>query len=312
MKIKCILCESTDVVETKKVNVEQLKAVYSIANINISSDVKGLKVILLFHCIECKCSFFSPSNHGTQEFYEQLQGMPWYYPEEKSEFEFAKNYIKDDDSVLEIGCGAGSFGKYVNQEQYVGLEYTERAVQMARSKGLKVHNESIEVYSRKNKNLFDVVCFYQVLEHVEHPRDFLRCAIECVKPGGLLVVSVPSDDSFLALSVNNILNMPPHHITRWSDQALRNLTKLLNVELVCIHHELLSDVHLQGYLQTIVLRMLSSKYRVETPLLDMSFSYKLKVKAGQFLIKLLSPVFQSRFLRPYGHSVTAIYRVAKH
>ena len=42
---------------------------------------------------------------------------------------------------------------------------------------------------------------------------------------------MPSDDSFLALSVNN-LNMPPHHITRWSDQALRNLTKLLNVELV--------------------------------------------------------------------------------
>jgi len=312
MKIKCILCESSNVIATRKVDVEQLKVVYSIANIDISPDVKGLTEIVLFNCSDCQCGFFSPTNHGTQEFYEQLQGMPWYYPEDKSEFELASKYIKNNDSVLEIGCGAGNFARYVNQEKYVGLEYTSMAVKLARSKGLNVLSESIEIFSEKNKNIFDIVCFYQVLEHVAKPGEFLRCAIKCLKPGGLMIVSVPSEDSFLALSVNNILNMPPHHITRWNDQALLNLTNLLDMELVRIQHEILSDLHLQGYLQAIVLRLLSSKYRVETPLLDLSFSYKLRVKMGQILIKLFLPVFQSKFLRPYGHSVTAIYRIRKH
>lgn len=311
MSINCILCDSHNLVRKKNANVEQLKNIYSVSNIDIAADIKDIAEISLLYCEDCKCGFFSPSRSGTRSFYEQLQNMSWYYPDEKNEFDLAQRYIQDNDSVLEIGCGSGNFAKYVNKEKYVGLEFTEKAVSLARAKGLSVENESIEVYSIANKNKFDVVCFYQVLEHVESPREFLKCAIDCVRPDGLLILSVPSDDSYLSFTVNNVLNMPPHHLTRWSDQALKNLTKLMNLELVCIEHELLADVHVLGYLQTIVLGMFSSKYRMDPPLLDLSFSYKLKIKIGQLIIKILNPIFQNKFFRPHGHSVTVVYRVLK-
>ncbi len=308
MKKCCVLCGSSEVSAVNEISVLELKKAYRASGFDIERDVGEFDKINLYRCNGCDVMYFDPANPGSREFYEQFQDKDWYYPDEKDEFELAGKRIKNTDSVLEIGCGAGNFARYTNKEKYVGLEYTEKAVDLARSKGLEIKMQSIEVFSNENKGCFDVVCFYQVLEHVPDPRGFLNDAINCLKSGGLLILSVPSEDSFLSFAVNNVLNMPPHHLTRWSDRALRGLTSRFSLSLVSIQHETLADVHLQGYLEARVLRLMSPGYWRVSPLIDLSYFYKIKIKLSGIVVRLLTHVFKRIAHRPWGHSVTAVYR----
>jgi 2-polyprenyl-3-methyl-5-hydroxy-6-metoxy-1,4-benzoquinol methylase len=308
MKNCCILCGSSKIEAINEIYIPELINIYKLSGIAIEGDVKEIDKAILYRCQHCDVRYFSPANPGSPEFYEQLQDKEWYYPDGKDEFELAGKLIKNTDSVLEIGCGAGNFARYTNEEKYVGLEYTEKAVNLARSKGLQIKMQSIEAFSKENKECFDVVCFYQVLEHVPDPRGFLNDAINCLKPGGLLILSVPSEDSFLSFAVNNVLNMPPHHLTRWSDGSLRNLTSKFHLSLVGIQHEILADAHLQGYLEARLLRMMSPGYWRVTPLIDLSYIYKIKIKLSSLLIRMLVHVYKRLANRPRGHSVTAVYR----
>lgn len=45
----------------------------------------------------------------------------------------------------------------------------------------------------------DVVAAVEVIEHLENPRAFVRELVRLVKPGGLLVITTPNQQSFLSL-----------------------------------------------------------------------------------------------------------------
>jgi hypothetical protein len=76
---------------------------------------------------------------------------------------------------------------------------------------------------------------------------FMRACVAALKPGGRLVVTVPSEDSYLGISPSGWLNMPPHHVTRWSDQALRNLFAAVGVKVDRLWHEPVAPYHRQEY-----------------------------------------------------------------
>jgi 2-polyprenyl-3-methyl-5-hydroxy-6-metoxy-1,4-benzoquinol methylase len=308
MKLFCPVCASDNAVTARTVETSDIKKIYSIIGINVTSEFEGHSVIHLNICQDCDCQFFYPELPGSAGFYEQLQSNHWYYPNEKSEFDFASTYISGRNSVLEIGCGKGAFTSHFTCAEYVGLEYTETSVAAARSRGLNVFRESIQEYASRAHEAHDVVCFFQVLEHVPDVCSFLTSSIRCLRPGGLLILSVPSADSFLSYSINNILNMPPHHVTRWSTRALCNLGKRFNLEVVDQQHEQMADEHLQNYLETMMLLASSKEYRKLMPLTDLSFSYRLRIKIASRLAKLVAPAFHDRSLRAPGHSITFVYR----
>lgn len=86
-------------------------------------------------------------------------------------------------------------------------------------------------------NYYDVVCHFQVLEHVPDPLKFMQACADVLRPGGLLIVAVPSRDSFLSLVENNWLNLPPHHLTLWSDRALESILSNVAISSVEVWHE---------------------------------------------------------------------------
>lgn len=292
----------------RRVSTADLAKLYSGVGIDVSADLGDAPFLSLDRCVDCDCQYFFPMQPGSPGFYEQLLQQPWYYPSEKSEFAFAKGFIRSSDSVLEIGCGRGAFAELIDCEEYTGLEYTEASVHSARQRGLQVHQESIEAYAARAGKQHEVVCFFQVLEHVVDPGSFLRSSIECLKPGGLLILSVPNADSFLKYCVNNMLNMPPHHVTWWSEKALSGIAETFGLSIVASQKETLADEHLISYLQTLALLGLSQSYAKAPPLADFSFAYRLKIRAAMWLAKLVAPVLADRTLRPIGHSITFVYR----
>lgn len=305
---RCPLCHAGKFQSFRRIHGADLVRIYLGMGIELDEDVAKTSMIELCLCDNCGCEFFSPMLSGSPRFYEQLLNQPWYYPIDKSEFDFARGHIQPEDSVVEIGCGCGAFADKIFCKAYTGLEYTAASVSAARSRGHDVIQESIESYAARTGAIHDVVCFFQVLEHVSDTRNFLQSALQCLKPGGKLIISVPSADSFLSFAVNNVLNMPPHHVTRWSEGALRNLAEQFGLSIIDWKRERLADEHLDSYLQTLALMSLSAEHRRNPLLLDFSLTYKLKIRVAAKLSRWLAPSLAQPEMRPHGHSITFVYR----
>jgi len=245
--MNCPLCKNTDVnvhhVFTKNTIIDAYKndplfSENGEDGVDVTDDLMNIGVdINLYECNECNLRFFEPLLTGTSNFYKKLQKYHWYYKEggdDKSEFSYIQNiYLKDQSSVLEIGCGDGYFKNYV-KGQYVGIDhYSQKSF---------VNKDTVESYLQRNIQ-HDIVCAFQTIEHVSDPKSFVQSAVNCISPGGTLVISVPSEDSFLGSVENFSLNLPPHHVTRWSDRALKNITKYFEIDLIEIHHEPMIDYH---------------------------------------------------------------------
>lgn len=208
--VVCPLCGAAGATLRTRVSVVDLVQLYrSSLRVQIGSTFGPEADLRLLHCGCCGLEFFLPMRAGDRAFYEQLQRLDWYFSKHKQEFDFAVTFVRPGSHVLEIGCGDGHFADRLTGCVYTGLEYTEAAVIAARARGVNVLLEGFESYAVSHPEAADVVCAFQVLEHVPDPGVFVRSALACLRPGGLLIVSVPSADSFMGLGINNALNLPP-------------------------------------------------------------------------------------------------------
>jgi SAM-dependent methyltransferase len=307
--VRCCLCGgvNTSVLETLRA-ADIVRLYRRQLRVDVAAEFGEVTEIEFRRCADCDLRFFTPRVTGSEKMYESLQRYSWYYLDEKEEYAYAAQFIGADDSVLEIGCGKGAFGKRLQVSEYVGLEFSVEAARMAQAKGLRVLHESVQDHARRNTGRYDVVCAFQVLEHVSDCADFISASLACVKPGGLLIYSVPSSDSFLAVVANNMLNMPPHHITWWSDRCLTGLANRCDMSLVALGHDKLADLHRRTYLIAVLLRALRGKPGTESRILNPTTSFYLLSKFAALGARFLERGFSDRRVLPDGHSVTAIYR----
>jgi SAM-dependent methyltransferase len=206
--------------------------------VDVSSDLGSINSnIDLLECDNCSLRYFDPPLTGSSSFYRKLQKYHWYYKEggdDKSEFSFVKeHYLTDSDSVLELGCGDAYFKNYV-KGNYTGVDPF--------SQNPCVLKDTVESYAEKNIQ-HDIVCAFQTIEHVADPKSFVANAVRCTKLNGLLIISAPSEDSFLGYVRNFSLNLPPHHVTRWTDKSLKFLAEQFDLKLIDLYHEPMIDYH---------------------------------------------------------------------
>jgi 2-polyprenyl-3-methyl-5-hydroxy-6-metoxy-1,4-benzoquinol methylase len=197
----------------------------------------------LYRCSQTGYEFFYPFElAGLSTLYEQLQRYPWYYSPWKWEHELASSLLQTGDRVLEVGCGVGHFLKRVGERSgiaCIGLESNAKAT--AARVFDDVRAESIQVFASVHPRSMDVVCVFQVLEHVCDVGAFLTACCEVLKPGGRLFISVPNNDSDIQYDQRNVLNMPPHHMGLWRCESLSSLVNQFPLVLETMRTEPVSD-----------------------------------------------------------------------
>lgn len=271
----CPACGATTAHVSESVPAEKLVQSYRSKGIDAAPYLDGHARVDLLQCDACDLGFFIPACAGDGGFYEQLQTHDWYYQDEKPEYGFARDLVPPGSTVLEVGCGKGAFRSFLPESvRYTGLEFNDAAIRKARAAGLDVIKQPVEEHVAGGRQ-YDVVCSFQVLEHVTAPGEFFHACAAALRPGGKVIIAVPAQDSFLAIAANSPLNMPPHHLTRWSDEALSNLARAEHLENIQIWHEPVADFHRDWHENTLAMHALSRSGLIKYRLIDDSLRYRL-------------------------------------
>ena len=286
------------------IKTSRLAEQYKFYGVDISRLVKGVDEFQLLEDAD-GLRFWKPAVTGDSAFYEDLcEKIPWYYVPDKEEFRAARKHIKPG-PLLEIGCGEGLFAIKENIPHYIGLEINKAAARKAISKGLTVHIANFEDYSNTHPSCAKTICSFQVLEHLSSPEIFFKSSYKLLQQDGILITSVPCEDSFVGTLESNCLNAPPHHITRWTDKCLRTLPSKYGFECITLIHIPVEPCHYGWFWSSLIDKSLQHAECGKGPIQE------LKLKVAMKLLNFLGATsYVPKEFNIPGHTVLAVYKKA--
>lgn len=97
--------------------------------------------------------------------------------------------------VCDFGCGKAKLLSEIKDitEIVVGIELTKDHLFFAKQRGIECYDS----FQLDQKEFFDTITFFHVLEHLPDPIDMLKKSYGCLKQGGKLIIEVPHAKDFL-------------------------------------------------------------------------------------------------------------------
>jgi SAM-dependent methyltransferase len=131
----------------------------------------------------------------TQEL-ERLAGFEewywWHRGRQSIVRRLLRRYARKPSRILDVGCGTGATSELLRECGSVcGFDAHPAALRLARRRGLPVARASAERIPVRDAAL-DVVVALDVLEHLDDDRRALAEILRVLRPGGLLIATVPA------------------------------------------------------------------------------------------------------------------------
>jgi 2-polyprenyl-3-methyl-5-hydroxy-6-metoxy-1,4-benzoquinol methylase len=197
----------------------------------------------LWECAETGLQFAHPAKQGNASFYRWVGRFASYYPGRRWEYHKVREIAAQDHlldrgaPLLDAGAGKGDFLKSFDllpTSRKLGLDLNEPAVAACAAEGFPsfcgtVDEAVAQGFVRPGQCA--VVTSFHCLEHVEDPMGFTASLLSLAAPEGMVFLSTPNSPMSFEAQWFDILNHPPHHLTRWNRRAYAELAKQLGCSL---------------------------------------------------------------------------------
>ncbi len=280
--------------------VEKIVKLYQVKyQINVSAFFTGVNQVRVFRCQDTGYRFYYPftisGDHST--FQAQWPQLTQQTDKQNWEQEESRKFVAPTDNVLEINAINSSFlsdltGRGVRAHGLIANDQVATSIALHHP-NLSFGREAIGPHAEQLPNHYDVVCAFQVLAQMAPVKDLIRPAVNALRKGGRLLLSVPNNRGFLGKATEDVLNLPPHTMGLWDEHALRAVAWVfpeLYVEKIVVQP--LQPQHYKYYYQTYV-------GVVNDGLIGKLFS--------QLTFPLVKPLINARAGRIRGRSVLAVY-----
>jgi len=164
-------------------------------------------------------------NVGYRDYFEQKEGL-------QKTFLFRNKFLYrkvglDGKDILEIGSGPGFYPPTLDRfhpRAYLGLDLNPQAVaELTKRYPGRVGS----IGDLKNGEKFDVIVFFDVLEHILDPNEFLNSVKKHLKNNGSVFFTTPSTSSWLAAVSGRrwVSYIVPQHVILYNRKSLVWLLK---------------------------------------------------------------------------------------
>ena len=193
----------------------------------------------LYECSQCAVQFWWPLKNPGSHWYERDERYagrnkdPILKPQWNHKKTIAFFALKGG-SVLDVGCGVGNFLAHAKEKGWktAGIDFDRDAIEAGkRTFGL----ENLEVadvitYAREHpQSRFDLITFFDVLEHIDNHEDFMAAVRGSLKERGHITMTVPHRAHAKWLMPADV---PPRHLTRWDEASLTKFLEREGFEVV--------------------------------------------------------------------------------
>lgn len=160
-----------------------------------------------------------------KEYYDLERQHWWFIVREKIISNYITKLITDKNvnsqnlKILNIGCGPGRSSQYLSEfGTVISVEYDKYCCEFAAKRtGLEIINASITDLPFED-NSFDLVCAFDVIEHVEDDQLAVSEMKRVVKSEGIVFITIPA---FMSLwSHHDVIN---HHFRRYKLPQIESL-----------------------------------------------------------------------------------------
>lgn len=198
----------------------------------------------LMRCGVCGFGCFSPAISGTAAFYSAITENDYYTPD-KWEFERAIQDLAALGArrVLDVGCGSGHFLKQLRAAcpnvSAAGYDTNAQLIEGLVEVGFEGVVGPVETLLSRAGDLesFDAICLFQVLEHVVDPLVFVSSFAALLRSGGTMIITTPDAAGPIRLLPEALTELPPHHLTQWTEPAFRSMLPRLGLDIILLRHE---------------------------------------------------------------------------
>lgn len=284
-------------------------------------NVEKRQAYSMFQCPICSLVFAWPMDCADSGYYEnktdyKLQhifagiiGTNWCFNEFMGEGISGR--------LLDVGCGQGKFLVMAKEKcpDYTGIDFDKESIKVAVDtfKLKNIYNADFYEFLEKNGAKYDIITFFEVLEHLDNPGKFIKSVRKNLSGNGSIVLSVPNRDRFF--DTIRSYDYPPHHLLRWNEASLKYFLELNGFHVIKLRHPL-KPADIEGFIGTYVSEKIMKILNVAT---EKAYNNDKKMS---FLLKTAYFLWRKIFLRitglivfPFANAITSqgshIYCLAK-